>query len=111
MPPGWGKNLTMLNNTAAALLASDPYYNVVFSVHPYWSIECDADEAFIRRNLQQAVNLNYPLVVGEFCEYGLPVQKAWHKQVQRRRKDRLQDNPLRMSRTPNRLVRLGMGAG
>jgi mannan endo-1,4-beta-mannosidase len=66
----FGKNLTMLNATAATLLAADPDYNIVFSVHPYWSISCGADEAFIRSNLQQAVDLDYPLVVGEFSQFG-----------------------------------------
>lgn len=66
----WGKNLEMLNNTAAALLAADPEGNLIFSVHLYWSISCDADAAFIRANLQQAVNLCYPLIVGEFSQYG-----------------------------------------
>jgi mannan endo-1,4-beta-mannosidase len=66
----FGKNLTMLNDTAATLLAADPDDNIVFSVHLYWSISCGADEAFIRSNLQHAVDLDYPLVVGEFSQFG-----------------------------------------
>jgi mannan endo-1,4-beta-mannosidase len=66
----FGKNLIMLNDTAATLLAADPEYNIVFSVHLYWSISCGADEAFIRSNLRQAVDLDYPLVVGEFSQFG-----------------------------------------
>lgn len=66
----WGKNLTMLNNTAAPLLAADPDFNLIFSVHLYWSMSCDAGAAFIRSNLQQAVDLDYPLIVGEFSRYG-----------------------------------------
>jgi mannan endo-1,4-beta-mannosidase len=66
----FGKNLTILNNTAATLRAADPDYNIVFSVHLYWSISCGADEAFIRSNLQEAVDLDYPLVVGEFSQFG-----------------------------------------
>ena len=68
--PDWGKDLGMLNNTAASLLAADPEGNLLFSVHLYWSIACGADAAFIQSNLQQAVNLGYPLVVGEFSQYG-----------------------------------------
>jgi mannan endo-1,4-beta-mannosidase len=68
--PDWGKDLGMLNNTAAALLAADPEGNLVFSVHLYWSVSCDADAAFIRSNLQQAADLCYPLIVGEFSQYG-----------------------------------------
>jgi mannan endo-1,4-beta-mannosidase len=66
----WGKNLTMLNNAAAPLLAVDPDFNLIFSVHLYWSMSCGADAAFIRSNLQQAVDLGYPLLVGEFSRYG-----------------------------------------
>ena len=68
--PDWGKNLGMLNSTAAALLAADPEGNLLFSVHLYWSLSCGADAAFIRSNLQGAVDLDYPLVVGEFAQYG-----------------------------------------
>jgi mannan endo-1,4-beta-mannosidase len=66
----WGKNLTMLNNTAATLLAADPDFNLIFSVHAYWSKECDYDEPKIRSMLRQAVDLGYPLIVGEFSGYG-----------------------------------------
>lgn len=65
-----GKNLTMLNNAAGPLLAADPDFNLIFSVHLYWSMACGADAAFIQSNLQQAVDLGYPLIVGEFSRYG-----------------------------------------
>jgi mannan endo-1,4-beta-mannosidase len=68
--PDWGKDLGVLNHTAAMLLAADPEGNLIFSVHLYWSMSCDADAAFIRSNLQQAVDLGYPLIVGEFSQYG-----------------------------------------
>ena len=68
--PNWGKDLGMLNNTAATLLAADPEGNLMFSVHLYWSIICGADAAFIRSNLKQAADIGYPLVVGEFSQYG-----------------------------------------
>jgi mannan endo-1,4-beta-mannosidase len=68
--PDWGKDLGMLNNTAATLLAADPEGNLMFSVHLYWSLSCGADAAFIRSNLQQAADLGYPLLVGEFSKFG-----------------------------------------
>src|SRR5207245_6566823 len=68
--PDWGKNLTMLNNTAAALVAADPDGNLMFSVHLYWAMSCGADAAFIESNLQIATGLDYPLIVGEFSRYG-----------------------------------------
>jgi mannan endo-1,4-beta-mannosidase len=68
--PDWGKDLGMLNSAAATLIAADPEGNLMFSAHLYWSLSCGADAAFIRSNLEQAVNLGYPLVVGEFSRYG-----------------------------------------
>jgi mannan endo-1,4-beta-mannosidase len=69
--PHYGKDLDMLNNTAAALLNADPDENVIFSVHPYWSKSREgADANFIKTKFQNAVALNYPLIVGEFCQWG-----------------------------------------
>ena len=68
--PDWGKNLTMLNNTAGALTAADPHGNMLFSVHMYWSMSCGADAAFIETNLTQAAAIGYPLIVGEFSMFG-----------------------------------------
>ena len=66
----WGKDLAMLNSTAAALLAADPEGNLIFSVHFYWPLADGANASFIRSNLQQAAALGYPLVVGEFSQVG-----------------------------------------
>jgi mannan endo-1,4-beta-mannosidase len=66
----WGKDLGILNSTAATLLAADPEGNLIFSVHLYWPMADGADAAFIRSHLQQAVDLGYPLIVGEFSQYG-----------------------------------------
>lgn len=66
----WGKNLDILDASAAALLAADPDHNILFSVHLYWSRSCGADANFIRTKLQHAVGLGYPLIVGEFSKYG-----------------------------------------
>ena len=68
--PDWGKDLGMLNRTADTLIAADPEGNLMFSVHLYWALSCGTDAAFIRANLEQAVNVGYPLVVGEFFRYG-----------------------------------------
>jgi len=67
----YGKDLDMLNNTAAALLNADPEKNLIFSVHMYWSLLYEgADAAFIKNKLRNAVALNYPLIVGEFSRWG-----------------------------------------
>jgi mannan endo-1,4-beta-mannosidase len=68
--PDFGKNLPVLNSTAAALLAADPDHNLIFSVHLYYPIAGGADAQFIRTALEEAVALNYPLVVGEFSRFG-----------------------------------------
>lgn len=67
---GWGKNLDILDASAAPLLATDPDHNLLFSVHAYWSLACGADADFIRNKLQHSVTLGYPLIVGEFSKYG-----------------------------------------
>ncbi len=66
----WGKNLEVLNTTASTLLNADPNKNLLFSVHLYWSMSDGADANFIRSNLQRAVDLGYPLIVGEFSSFG-----------------------------------------
>jgi mannan endo-1,4-beta-mannosidase len=68
--PDWGKNLAVLNASAAALLAADPARNLLFSVHAYWPTSCGGSAQFIRSQLQEAVALEYPLIVGEFSKYG-----------------------------------------
>lgn len=68
--PDWGKNLAVLDATATALLAADPEQNLLFSVHLYWGIASRADANFIRTHLQQSVALNYPLIIGEFSQFG-----------------------------------------
>ena len=67
---GWGKNLDILDASAATLLAADPEHNLIFSVHAYWSLACDDDGDVIRNKLQHSVALGYPLIVGEFSKYG-----------------------------------------
>lgn len=68
--PDWGKNLDVLNDTAATLLQADPDHNLIFSVHLYWGIADGANAAFITNALTAAHNANYPLIVGEFSKYG-----------------------------------------
>ena len=110
--PDWGKDLGMLNNTAAALLAADPEGNLIFSVHLYWSMSCDADAAFIRSNLQQAADLwlsphrRRILAVRRFS-----VQRSGREHLQPGGGDRLSYDPGRVPRVAVGLVRLGMGAG
>ena len=68
--PDFGKNLDVLNDTAATLLDADPDHNLIFSVHLYWGIADGADAQYLHDHLSAAANLNYPLIVGEFSKYG-----------------------------------------
>lgn len=68
--PDWGKNLAVLDAAAAALIAADPWHNLIFSVHLYWAKSCGFDANTIRTRLQNAVALKYPLIVGEFSKFG-----------------------------------------
>lgn len=68
--PDFGKNLAVLNDTASTLLNADPDHNLIFSVHLYWGIADGADAQYIRSQLEAAVAANYPLIVGEFSEFG-----------------------------------------
>lgn len=66
----FGKNLEILNRTAATLLAADPDHNLIFSVHTYWGIADGATPQYIRGQFEAAVAANYPLIVGEFSAFG-----------------------------------------
>jgi mannan endo-1,4-beta-mannosidase len=68
--PDFGKNLETLNRTAETLLDADPDHNLIFSVHMYWGIADGATPEFIRDQLDAAVAANYPLIVGEFSQFG-----------------------------------------
>lgn len=78
-----GKNLKILNTTARTLLNADPNKNLLFSVHLYWGLNTPdgnpdgklADASYIQSKLQEAVDVGYPLIVGEFSKYGAYVDK------------------------------------
>jgi mannan endo-1,4-beta-mannosidase len=74
---GNGKNIGTLNQAATPLLAADPAHNLMFSVHLYWAKNRLDGSGDIATELQKAVNLNYPLIIGEFSKYG-----AWNPNVQ-----------------------------
>lgn len=68
--PDWGKNLAILDSSASTLINADPYQNLIFSVHLYWSLACGRDANYIRVSLENSVGLGYPLIVGEFSKFG-----------------------------------------
>jgi mannan endo-1,4-beta-mannosidase len=68
--PQWGQNLDILDSTATALIEADAEKNLLFSVHLYWSISCGASAEVIQSRLEKSVGLGYPLIVGEFSQFG-----------------------------------------
>lgn len=73
-----GKNLDILNASAGMMIAADPDKNLLLSVHLYWAIFDGRDAAFIQAKLQAAVALNYPLIIGEFSQYGAYTEDENH---------------------------------
>ncbi|MGQ4646051.1 cellulase family glycosylhydrolase [Lyngbya aestuarii] len=61
---GWGRNIEQLLNTGLWLQEQDPDHNLMFSVH-WW--HSDNDQERITQALEQSVELNLPLMVGEFA--------------------------------------------
>jgi hypothetical protein len=60
---GWGQNGQVILDEGQRLLDADPQRNLLFSVHMY---EQYADTARITRMLEGAVELELPIIVGEF---------------------------------------------
>lgn len=67
---GWGQNLEQLLEAAPVLLEADPLKNLIFSVHMWWPAE-DGSTLRIEQGLERAVELNLPLIVGEFAPMGV----------------------------------------
>jgi hypothetical protein len=65
-----GKDLKMLNDAADKLIQADTDKNLIFSVHLYWPKSAGNDANSIQSKLKEAVDLSYPLIVGEFSKYG-----------------------------------------
>ncbi|HEX3152411.1 MAG TPA: cellulase family glycosylhydrolase [Gemmataceae bacterium] len=74
--PTFGQNLQILNDTAIGLRDGDPQGNLIFSVHLYWSISHVGGADVIKTRLEVAAAINYPLIVGEFSQFGGEAGKA-----------------------------------
>lgn len=68
--PEWGKSWETMAEVADDLLDADPEYNLLFSVHMWWSVRSHASrqtvEERIRATVAEAVRRDLPMVVGEF---------------------------------------------
>jgi mannan endo-1,4-beta-mannosidase len=66
--PGWGQDIDMLQATGPTLLERDPERNLLFSVHMWWA---DASGARVIAELQESVDMELPLIVGEFAQHAV----------------------------------------
>jgi mannan endo-1,4-beta-mannosidase len=62
--PAWGQDIDMLQSAGPTLIQHDPEKNVMLSVHMWWD---DSSGSRVRSELQESVNMNLPLIVGEFA--------------------------------------------
>jgi mannan endo-1,4-beta-mannosidase len=66
--PQWGQNIDMLQSTGPTLIEHDPEHNLLFSVHMWWH---DPDGARVQSEIAQSVEMNLPLIVGEFSQHAV----------------------------------------
>jgi len=64
----WGQDIDMLQATGPALIAHDPDHNVLLSVHMWWT---DGNATKITNELNESVQMNLPLIVGEFAQHAV----------------------------------------
>ncbi|WP_206780206.1 DUF4493 domain-containing protein [Flammeovirga pacifica] len=60
---GWGQDMTPIFDYGQEIIDADPQKNILFSVHMY---ENYRNESTITTNLEKAVEMKLPLIVGEF---------------------------------------------
>jgi mannan endo-1,4-beta-mannosidase len=66
--PQWGQDIDMLQSAGPALIQHDPEENLLFSVHMWWS---DAEGTRVTSELNQSVEMDLPLIVGEFAQHAV----------------------------------------
>jgi mannan endo-1,4-beta-mannosidase len=64
--PDCGKNINILQSVGPYLISVDPDSNLIFSVHMWWNQKTGYPESLISQEIEQSVNMNLPLIVGEF---------------------------------------------
>lgn len=62
----YGQDINILQATGPALLEADPDHNLLFSVHMWWPEEYGYSDQTIVDEIAQSVQMNLPLIVGEF---------------------------------------------
>jgi mannan endo-1,4-beta-mannosidase len=61
-----GKRIDVLQSEGPYLIGADPDSNLVFSVHMWWNQKTGYPESLISQEIEQSVNMNLPIIVGEF---------------------------------------------
>lgn len=61
-----GKKIDVLQSEGPYLIGVDPDSNLMFSIHMWWNIKTGYPEEKITQEIEQSVNMNLPLLVGEF---------------------------------------------
>jgi mannan endo-1,4-beta-mannosidase len=72
----WGQNINILQKLGPTVFNHDPYNNVLFSIHMWWptewhdTSEWDTVEEKVAGEIKESVDMNLPLIVGEFAHLG-----------------------------------------
>lgn len=74
----WGRNMQQLLNTGNWLQQQDPDHNLMFSIH-WWT--SDNNQEKVTKALEKAVDLNLPLIVGEFAHQDGCTGKIAYKHI------------------------------
>ena len=61
-----GKRIDVLQSEGPYLIGIDPDSNLIFSVHMWWNSKTGYAESLISSEITQSVNMDLPLIVGEF---------------------------------------------
>ncbi|BFM22302.1 glycoside hydrolase family 5 protein [Gilvimarinus japonicus] len=64
--PGWGKDIDTLQAAGPALIKADPQKNILLSIHMWWPKMWGFDAARVRAEMQESVDADLPLIIGEF---------------------------------------------
>jgi len=68
-PSGYGQDIDMLQAAGPYLISQDPDTNLLFSIHMWWPSEWRGDnvDQLVIDELQGSVDMELPLIVGEFA--------------------------------------------
>lgn len=67
----YGQDIDILQATGPDLITTDPDHNLLLSVHMWWPVEYGWSDQKITDEVAQSVNMNLPLIVGEFAHKGV----------------------------------------